>query len=167
MGGFGRSPKIFVMRTNLQIFDDLVHFTQLPFVEMDMVEFIGSTGFEIHPLFRKLYNPHVFTSSFELAQSSDVMSLRAITTDNLEASTLFLGVEAITLAAAASGSLYFILKDLPNQVSEYDLDEKGEPKCYRSLSAEEFVDLYNPFPLKTLTGEQDAPCKNDSRVSDS
>ena len=149
------------MRTNLQIFDDQVHFAQLPFVEMDMVEFIASTGFEIHPLFRKLYNPHVFTGSFELAQISDVMSLRAITTDNLEASTLFLGVEAITLAAAASGSLYLIRKDLPNQVSEYDLDEEGEPKCYRSFSAEEFVDRYTPFPPKTLTGEQDVPAKSD------
>ena len=150
-----------MMRTDLQIFDDQVHFAQLPFVEMDMVDFINSTGFEIHPLFRKLYNPHVFTGSFELAQVSDVMSLQAITTENLDTSTSFLGAAAITLAVATSGSLYLIRRDSPNQVSEYDLDRESNPTCRRSFSAEEFVDLYTPFPVQNQTGEQVVSPKSD------
>ena len=136
------------MRARLQIYDAYYDDSKLQFVEMDLYDFISTSGILIHPLLRKLYNPYSYSHSFELSGVSDLMSLWPLDQSNFDKTSEWLGFPAVTLAAAASGCTYVVTKATPDHVEEWDYGPENKLQKFKQYSAEEFVDLYIPVPTK-------------------
>ena len=134
------------MRESMDIFEGLASEFKLKMIEMDLVEFSKEFHFNIHPLFRKMYNlSHIGLEHFNLntQTSSERYILHPINKSNYHNTTNTYGEPALILAVGLDSTL-IITKKKSDHVKVVYFDMSGEHKTEAEHSAQEFIDNLLP-----------------------